>query len=345
MAARSANRTPRWSTWSNERLLRLRFSDLELSIDGTWLEERIATLYGELAARGFVFLPHVWLSEEWFSPLGVPGFAIPFYLAHPRLTRLERTQMLEVEGGTPAEALRIMRHETGHAIQHAYRLGRRRRFQQLFGKPSTRYPTSYRPNPLSRHYVQHLRLWYAQAHPDEDFAETFAVWLRPRFDWRRRYAGWPALRKLQYVDGLMAEIGGERPLVTSRARPDALPRLHHTLAAHYAARRAQYSAETPSIYDRDLRALFAPPDAGGREAASTFLRRNRSRIRHLVAKWTGEYEVTLDTVLENMIRRARELRLRVAGPERQILGDFAVLLTVKTMHFLYSEGRRHPIAL
>ena len=334
-----------WASWSNDRLLRLRLSDLDLSIEGTWLEDRLGALYRELDERGFIFRPHVWLSEEWFSPLGVPGFAIPFYLAHPRLMRLERSQMLEVEGGTPAEALRIMRHETGHAIQHAYRLGRRRRFQQLIGKPSTRYPTSYRPNPLSRNDVQHLRLWYAQAHPDEDFAETFAVWLRPRFDWRRRYKEWPARRKLEYVDELMAEIAGELPAVTSRARPESLPRLRRTLAQHYAERRAQYSAEAPTIYDRDLRALFGGPDSGGREAASTFLRRNRSRIRPLVAKWTGEYEVTLDTVLENMIRRTRQLRLRVTGPERQILGDFAVLLTVKTMHFLYSEARRHPIAL
>ena len=25
----------------------------------------------------------------------------------------------------------------------------------------------------------HLDPWYAQSHPDEDFAETFAVWLTP----------------------------------------------------------------------------------------------------------------------------------------------------------------------
>jgi hypothetical protein len=179
-----------WSAWSNERLLQLRIKDLGLTIEGTWLEPRIDALYETLERRGFRLRPHIWLSEEWFSPQGVPGFAIPFYLAHPRLIRLERSQMLDVEGGTRDEFTRIMRHETGHAIQHGYQLQRRREWQRLFGKSSQRYPEYYRPNPASKRYVQHLRLWYAQSHPDEDFAETFAVWLRPRGEWRKRYAGW-----------------------------------------------------------------------------------------------------------------------------------------------------------
>jgi len=129
-----------WAAWSNERLLQLRIRDLGLTFEGTWLEPRIDALYETLERRGFRLRPHIWLSEEWFSPLGVPGFAIPFYLAHPRLMRLERSQMLDVEGGTREEFTRIMRHETGHAIQHAYRLQRRREWQRLFGKSSQRYP-------------------------------------------------------------------------------------------------------------------------------------------------------------------------------------------------------------
>ena len=176
-----------WANWSEERLLQLRMRDLDVSIEGTWLEQCVDQLYEELVARGMRLLPHVWLSDEWFSPGGVGGFAIPFYLTHPRLRRLERSQLLDVEGATRAECMRIMRHEAGHAFQHAYQLHRRRRWQQLFGKSSTRYPEYYRPNPASTRHVQHLRLWYAQSHPDEDFAETFAVWRRPRSDWRTRY--------------------------------------------------------------------------------------------------------------------------------------------------------------
>ena len=335
-----------WPRFSEERLLKVRLKDLGLVIEGTWLEGCVEKLYEELDERGLRLKPHVWLSDDWFSPEDVPGFAIPFYLVHPRLRRLERDQFLDVEGATRAECMRIMRHETGHAFQHAYQLQRRRRWQQLFGKSSTRYPEYYRPNPASKRYVQHLRLWYAQSHPDEDFAETFAVWLRPRSDWKRRYEGWQALRKLEYVEELMQEIGGERPAVTSRKEVEPLHRLRRTLAEHYLARRRKYTVKFPNTYDADLRRLFSEePRHRRNEAASSFLRRNRAEIRRLVSKWTGEYQYTLDLVLSDMIGRCRDLRLRVAGPERETVMDFAVLLTVKTMHFQYSQGRPDWIPL
>lgn len=335
-----------WPRFSEERLLQVRLKDLGLTIEGTWLEGCVEKLYDELEGRGLRLKPHVWLSDDWFSPADIPGFAIPFYLAHQRLRRLERDQFLDVEGATRAECMRIMRHETGHAFQHAYQLQRRRRWQQLFGKSSTRYPEYYRPNPASKRYVQHLRLWYAQSHPDEDFAETFAVWLRPRSDWRRRYRGWPALKKLEYVDELMGEIGATRPVVSSRKEVEPLHRLRRTLAEHYAARRRKYTVKFPNTYDADLRRLFSEePRHRRNEAASSFLRRNRAEIRRLVSKWTGEYQYTLDLVLTDMIGRCRDLRLRVAGPEREAVMNFAVLLTVKTMHFQYSQGRRDWIAL
>ena len=241
-----SNRRFPWAKWSTERLLQLRIKDLGLTIQGTWIEPRIDSLYETLERRGFRLRPHIWLSEEWFSPLGVPGFAIPFYLAHPRLIRLERSQMLDVEGGTHNEFTRIMQHETGHAIQHGYQLQRRRAWQRLFGKSSQRYPDYYRPNPASKRYVQHLRLWYAQSHPDEDFAETFAVWLRSsRGEWRRRYAGWPALKKLEYVDELMDEIADTRPIVATRKRMEPIATITKTLAQHYAERKAKYSEVLP----------------------------------------------------------------------------------------------------
>lgn len=335
-----------WNRISDERLLRLRLKDLGLSIEGTWLQGCVDKLYAELERRGLRMRPHVWLSDDWFSPAGVAGFAIPFYLVHPRLRRLERDEFLDVEGASRAECMRIMRHETGHAVQHAYQLHRRRRWQQLFGKSSTRYPEYYRPNPASKRYVQHLRLWYAQSHPDEDFAETFAVWLRPRSDWRRRYAGWPALKKLQYVDALMKEIGDQRPVSSSRREVEPLNRLRKTLAEHYAQRRRKYTVQFPNTYDADLHRLFSDePRHRRNEAASSFLRRHRREIRRLVSKWTGEYQYTLDVVLEEMMGRCSDLHLRVAGPERELVMNFAVLLTVKTMHFLYSQGRRDWIAL
>jgi hypothetical protein len=336
-----------WSQWPTERLLDLRLCDLDLTIEGSWLERCLSQLDAELADRGIVLRPTVWLSEDWFAPSTSIGFAIPFYLAHPRLVRLERSQILEVEGGTTAECLRIMRHETGHVLQHAYHLNRRRKWRELFGKSSMKYPRYYRPNPTSRRHVQHLRLWYAQAHPDEDFAETFAVWLRPRSNWRLRYAGWPALKKLEYVDELMADVAGATPVLHSRARVDPLGRLRQTLRAHYQTKRARYAVSYPDVYDRDLRRLFSddPVHRGRWPTAAAFLRRHRRWIRQLVARWTGEYALSLDTVLSEMIGRCRELRLRAAGSERRLRLDFALLLTVHTMHSLYSHSRRSWIPL
>lgn len=345
--ATTKNRAARpWTRWPTRRLLQLRLKDLDLRIEGTWLERRLDELFAELTARRLVIRPHAWLSDEWFSPGGVPGIAIPFYLAHPRLVRLERAQLLEVEGGTASDCMRILRHECGHAIQHAYDLHRRREWQRLFGRSSTPYPESYRPNPASKRYVQHLRRWYAQSHPDEDFAETFAVWIQPRSDWRRRYAGWPALRKLQYVDRLMKELAGVPPIVRSRRRVDPLRSLSMTLFEHYTIRRALYSVEYPKTWDGDLRRLFSNDRRlRSHESAAAFLRRHRTSIRRVVARWTGEYQFTLDTVLGDMIGRCRELGLRVVGRDRQVLTDFMVLLTARTMEMLSKQGRRDWIVV
>jgi hypothetical protein len=345
-ARRGFSRRFPWARWPNSKLLQVRIRDLGVTIEGTWLEDCLDQLYSELAAREIRFRPHVWLADEWFSPDEVPGIAIPFYLTHRRLMRLERDQMLEVEGGTKAECMMILRHEAGHAIQHAFQVQRQRRWQSLFGASSTHYPQLYRPRPGSRQHVQHLDLWYAQSHPDEDFAETFAVWLGSRTAWRARYQGWPALKKLEYVDELMREVATSRPEIRSRNRPESIGTLHKTLGTHYEERKALYRAQFPSTYDRDLKRIFSDsPRRRQREAASSFLRRNRRELREMVARWTGHCQVAIDAVLSDMIGRCRELKLRAGGSERRLKTDFAVLLTVKTMRFLYSQGRRAWIVL
>src|SRR4029077_997536 len=245
-----------WEALSDEELLKRRLSSLRVTVEGTWLEDCVSSLHQELEERDIRLRPHAWISSEWFSPADVPGIAIPFYLTHPRLMKLEKKMMLDVEGGTWSECMAILRHEAGHAVQQAYQLHRRRRWQQLFGLSSKRYPLYYRPDPASRRYVQHLRLWYAQSHPDEDFAETFAVWLRPRSNWRTRYAGWPALNKLEYVDELMGEIAGKRPPVTTRERADPLYKLAKALAEYPQKKRAFHASKPPKTYARDLSRLF-----------------------------------------------------------------------------------------
>jgi len=333
-----------WADLPDDRLLDVRFSELGLAIEGSWLEPRIGQLHEELEARGLGFKPHYWLSTEWFCPDGVPGIAIPFYLAHPRLMRLEKAQMLEVEGGTPEWFMQILRHEAGHAFDNAYNLRRRRRRVNLFGKPSQEYPEVYLPKPYSKSFVLHLDSWYAQSHPDEDFAETFAVWLTPDSDWRARFHDWPALKKLEYVDQLMRGLAGQPPAVATRRRVEPINRNRSTLRRHYARKRAQYGLEHPNFYDRDLRRLFSnAPDCHQNLKASRFIKRIQKDVRRHVAAWAGSYQYTIDQVIMNMIRRADELDLHLMYPEEQTRLDFMLMLTVQTMNYLHSG--RHRVAL
>ena len=338
-------RAAAWEKCTNQELLEWRICDLGLELAGSGLEAPIERLYQELDRRHLRVRPHCWLSEEWFSPDGVPGIAIPFYLAHPRLKRLERSQILEVEGGTNAECLRLLRHEAGHAIQHAFRLHRRKRWRELFGSTTEPYPDYYRPNPGSQRYVVHLPDWYAQSHPDEDFAETFAVWLTPGSRWRRKYFGWPALRKLEYVDELMRELAGEKPPVRSLARPDPVHRIKTTLGEHYRAKRQRYSGLASREYDQDLFRLFTPIEESSARSpsAAAFLRTHRTEIRRNVARSTGKNEFALDVVLGEMIARSRELKLRAVGQKRQLIVDFSILLAARSVEFLYRGRDWHAL--
>jgi hypothetical protein len=267
--------------------------------------------------------------------------AVPFYLTHPRLERLEKTQMLEVEGGDYDWCMRILRHEAGHVIDNAFRLRQKRRRREVFGPSSLPYPEFYDPKPYSKSFVQHIDPWYAQAHPDEDFAETFAVWLTPESDWRRRYAGWPALAKLEYMDSLMGGLRGKKPTETSTEELDPLRRLRHTLGFHYRRKRRHHGVDHPSFYDRDLRKLFSEaPEYKGNPAAARFVRRIRRDVRRTVARWTGEYQYTIDQVLDEVTSRCRDLNLRLVGNEEQSKLDFMVLIAVQTMNYIHSGRHR-----
>jgi hypothetical protein len=335
---------PEWAGWPDDKLLELRMCDLGVSIEGTEVERRIAQVNGELEARGLVFRPHYWLSDEWFTPDGVPGIAVPFYLAHPRLARLELAQMLEVEGGDAESCARILRHEIGHAIDNAYQLRKRRARRRLFGTPATPYPEYYTPKPYSRSFVHHLDHWYAQSHPDEDFAETFAVWLDPRSMWAVRYADWPAARKLEYVDGLMRRIAARRPRIRTRRQVEPVARLRKTLGEHYRRKREHYGLDHPDFYESDLRNLFSDrPEYARNLSAARFVRRIRKEARTTVASFTDSYQYTIDQVIEKIIERCRELNLRLTDSEESTRIDFLVFLTVQTMNYLHSG--RHRVAL
>jgi hypothetical protein len=334
-----------WSALPDDKLLDVRMCDLGgLTIEGTELEARISAIDNELKGRGVKFRPRYWLSDEWFTPDGVPGVAIPFYLAHARLAKLELAQMLEVEGGDEVSCLRILRHEVGHALDNAYDLRRRPTRRRLFGNPSTAYPEYYTPKPYSKSFVHHLDHWYAQSHPDEDFAETFAVWLENQKNWATQYAGWPALRKLEYMDKLMREISRRRSVVKSKRVVDPMRRLRKTLREHYRKKREHYGLDHPDFYDRDLRNLFSDASAYARKLpADKFVSKIRREARATVASFTDSYQYTIDQLINRIITRCRELNLHLMDTEKATKGDFMVFLTVQTMNYLHSG--RHRMAL
>lgn len=318
-------------------LLAMRICDLPIKLEGV-LAWRVGRLHRELKTRGIVALPHTWLSEEFFTPDGVLGFAIPFYLAHPRLMRLERAQMLEVEGAGEAECRRIFRHEAGHCLDEAYTLYRRDRYRELFGDAHQEYPTSYKPKPESRDYVINLAGWYAQGHPVEDFAETFAVWLNPYCDWRSDYQRWPlALRKLTYVDEIMREIAGKPPLRSDRHEVEPLRTLTQPLREHYAQKRAYFAWRWPANYDVELRRIFSEgsekPDV---PLATRFLRRKRVQLRHRIAEGTGVHAYTVDQLLRQMIARSQSLGLRVVDPPETATEKLLVSLTMQIATVIHS---------
>ena len=330
------NRPPEWEAERNA-LLGQRISDLNLRIGGSRVERLVARLYEELAAHHVSFRPPVYLSDQWGCPDGTPLIGVPFYLADPRLERLES----EMSGGVEddGEAMRYMRHECGHAVNYAFQLYSRRDWQRLFGHMSRPYRERYGADPFSRAYVRHILGWYAQKHPDEDFAETFAVWLTPGVDWRESYAGWPALDKLEYVDRVMRELA-LRDITVPPPTDDDLPveAMRYTVAAHYASDDEGGPATDRRQFDVDLRRIFAAAaEAPAAEQAGPFVRRHLHELLGRIAYWTAEPPWVVRRLLEQLAERAGELDLRAHALEATTLIELTAFGTAVVMNYRYAH--------
>jgi hypothetical protein len=334
-----APRDYRWTQKSDQQLLAMRMCDLRLDLKRSPLQRSVRRLYAELQQRGINFRPHVWLSEEWFSPDGVPGIAVPFYLVHPRLKRLERKLAREAEGSNANWLMRILRHEAGHAIDTAYQLRRRARWRRIFGAASEPYRARYRARPASRQYVQHLGDWYAQSHPTEDFAETFAVWLQPRSDWRRRYAGWPVLRKLNYVQQLAADFA-RRPPLQRRERIEQLSDNRRTLAQHFRSRRARARRRRSVLADRLLQRAFTTVARPRAVQASKLLRAHKAALIAGMMRATGADRYVAYQVLRRAIERCDHHRLCLRGPQRAALPATRQMMAALARLYMRSRSLR-----
>jgi hypothetical protein len=326
-----------WADLPDSELLKVRICDLHVRIEGSELEERVRELYNELEARHLPVMPVCYLGDEWFSPDGSPVIAIPFYLAHPRLKQLELHQMLDVEGGTPEWCMQLLRHECGHAYDHAYRFSLTDAWAEAFGNRDVEYqPETYRPRPYSKSFVQHLPNWYAQAHPDEDFAETFAVWLAsPADEWRSQYRGWKALKKLESVDAMMEHARTHPPLVVKARRLWDASRSRRTLQKYYADKRRLYAEDFPDIYDADLRTIFEKGERGDENAAQV-MRRLRNALIDSVSRWTGQRKYIGSELVKRLISRSRELDLPAPRDHTKLLIDLASYLAALVTNHLHT---------
>lgn len=329
------------TSWDQERvqLLGRRISELGLAIAGSRVERLVTQLHGELAAHGIAFRPPVYLSDQWGCPDGTPLIGVPFYLADARLERIEAEHAGAIEGDD--EAMRYLRHEAGHAINYAFRLHERDEFGALFGDYATPYEEHYSADPLSRDHVRHILGWYAQKHPDEDFAETFAVWLTPDLDWREEYAGWGALRKLEWVDAMMRDVAALSPEVPAPTDDDLpVDAMNWTLGEHYSGDELLPVGDARQ-FDADLRRLFARrSDAPEGEVASSFLRRHEGELVVRISYWAGVGPTAVRSLVRALAERASTLQLHAAGLEATTLIELTAFGTAVAMHWRYQHV--HP---
>ncbi|MBN1938837.1 MAG: putative zinc-binding metallopeptidase [Candidatus Aminicenantes bacterium] len=328
-----------WETVRYE-LLNRKISDLNLKIEGSAVEPYILRLRRELEAKGFLFKPAVYLTDEWGCPDRTPVIGIPFYLADPRLSRLEEEQTGEIEDAKTI--MMLLRHEAGHAVNYAFRLWERSSWKEIFGSFSKPYRDFFRPVRFSRQFVRHIATYphgrtYAQKHPDEDFAETFAVWLTPRSDWRRRYLHWPVLRKLKYINRLMREVKRQKPKTLHRKMVLAVHQMNWTLAEHYGKKADVFRRAARGYVDDRLREVFPPSRADTLLPAVDLFRRRRTELLERVIHWSSLDEREAETILRKLESRANALRLRYPrGKQRSKEMDVVALTVALALDYAYT---------
>ncbi len=340
MSAKSIRSLVRsWETVRFE-LLKGRISDLPLAVEGSPLERYVRRLRREMDQRGFLFKPDVYLTDGWGCPDRSPVIGVPFYLADPRLARIEEEQTGEVED--PRTIMMLLRHEAGHAVNYAYRLWRRPSWGEVFGRFTKPYRDSFRPDRMSRNYVRHIAVYpygrtYAQKHPDEDFAETFAVWLTPRSSWRRKYRNWPVIRKLLYVDRLMKEVRRNVPKTRRGLRLRPADRMTLTLAEHYGKKAERFRRDARGYVDDSLREAFPVSRGQVLRPAAGLFKRYRERLVERVVHWSVLTPAEAEVLVRKLEARASALGLSYRpGAEGERLMDVVSLVIALALDYAYT---------
>lgn len=290
--------------------------ELGLQIAGTRLEPIVAAFSLELERLGLEKIkPIFYLSTEWGVASDTIAIAIPFYLARQDLTALHQERAGHVEGYTRNDILKYLRHEMGHVVLYGYKLYEDPDWIALFGSVTQPYLEQYRPEPFSRRYVQHLPGWYAQKHPEEDWAETFAVWMTPGVDWRNEYQEWPeAFHKLEYCARVMDQIKDREPLITATTPDESADTITYSVDDFYRSN-ALADEHLPPGLDGALRTIFeelrrdSAPDPAGRKSAAELIARLELEIVANVYRWTGHFPEQTRLLLRHIAKRAERLGL------------------------------------
>ncbi len=313
--------------------------DLGLTIAGTRLEPVVTEFQRELAQVGFTRLaPRYYLSTEWGVPFETVAIAIPFYLAHAELEEMHAERAGHVEGQDREEILRYLRHEMGHVVNYAYRLYDEPEWEQLFGSMSEPYEDDYRPIPFSRKHVRHLPGWYAQKHPDEDWAETFAVLITPGMDWRTEYAARPVvLAKLEYCERTVASLLHRDPIVVDDELDEDVGEIRYSLAQFY----RDLQPEMPRLglnLDQMLRSIF--PDRGvllPPRRAADLIRSLEAELLGTVFRWTGHFPDRTRILVHHLATRATRLDLAYReSEETAVTVAVTTLVTSLAMNYVQS---------
>jgi hypothetical protein len=325
-----------------QEILAKPIKELGLKLEGSPIERLVQRVYRELERKGLGrFRPLCYLTDEWGCPSGEPVIGIPFYLANPKLARLEK-EMNDLED--EREILMYLRHEAGHAFNYAYELFKTSEWRALFGPFRRPYRDDYRPVPFSRRFVRHIAGWYAQKHPDEDFAETFAVWLTPRSRWREKYKGWGALAKLRYVDRMARKLRGVEPIRPQGRADFTVDEMDTTVADFYQGMLDQRRSPEELALDTDLTDIFKASRRRKKNVrpAADLLRENRKAIVDKVAYWTGVGRPRVQSLVEAILARVAELDLRAdTKSEREHLTELTAYATALAMNYL-TRGRFVP---
>jgi hypothetical protein len=167
------------------------------------------------------------------------------------------------------------------------------------------------------------------------------VWLTPRSNWRVRYKGWPAFRKLRYVDAVVRRVRDQEPVVPSEILDVTVEDMKLTVEQFYRRWARRNGAAVNVALEADLADIFI---AGGRRRknvrpAADLVEEQRLPLTDKITYWTGVKRPVVRALVERMIRTCRERNLVVdTTRETASMVELTVYGTTLAMNYL-TRGR------